>query len=67
MPGLTDDQLRRMSKTAFDILNWSRRKGMKQDRQLDQVVAGFKVDLGQFAEEAEEEERRQLDHELETR
>jgi len=42
---MTDEQLRTMAETAFDVLNWSRRLGMKKPQQIEQVVEGFKVDL----------------------
>ncbi len=45
---LSDDQLREMATTAFDVLNWALREGMKKDQQLDQVVEGFKADLQEF-------------------
>ena len=48
---MTDDQLRRMAKTAFDVLNWARREGMKEKQQLEQVVLGFKVDLAESAKD----------------
>ena len=43
-----DAQLRQMARTAFNVLNWARREGFKKDQQLDEVVAGFKVDLREF-------------------
>jgi len=45
---VTDEQLLQMAETAFDVLNWARREGMKKDQQLEQVVSGFKADLAQF-------------------
>lgn len=43
---MTDEQLRTLATTAFDVLNWARREGMKKDRQIEEVVEAFKVDLG---------------------
>ena len=45
---LTDAQLRQMAETARVTLNWAMREGMKKDRQLDQIVNGFKKDLAEF-------------------
>ena len=45
---MTDEQLLQMANTAFDVLNWARREGMKKDQQLEQVVSGFKADLADF-------------------
>ena len=42
---MDDELLRDMANTAFDVMNWARREGLKRDQQIDQVVAGFKVDL----------------------
>ena len=50
---MTDDQLLQMARTAFEVLNWARREGFMKDQQLHQVVEGFKVDLREFAAQAQ--------------
>jgi len=42
---LSDDTLLKMAGTAFDVINWARRMGLKKDQQLAEVVKGFKADL----------------------
>ena len=37
-----DAILQILAKDAFDVLNWARRLGMKEQAQLDQVIAAFK-------------------------
>ncbi len=64
---MNDEHLHRMAKTAFDVLNWARREGFKQDQQLEQVVAGFMVDLATFQQEDRDEELAQLNYEYESR
>lgn len=41
---MTDEDLTTMANTAFDVLNWARRMGMKRDEQIEQLVKAFRVD-----------------------
>lgn len=43
---LSPEQLHELAVDAFDVLNWSRRNGMKREQQLDQLVKTFEVTLG---------------------
>lgn len=46
MSRLTREELRDLADTAFMTMNWARRLGFGRERQLDEVVKAFEVQLG---------------------
>lgn len=46
MSQLSRDDLRGLAETAFVTMNWARRLGFDRERQLDEVVKAFEVQLG---------------------
>ncbi len=46
MTRLTHEELLDLADTAFVTTNWARRLGFNRDRQLDEVVKAFEVQLG---------------------